>query len=66
MPAWLHFINAISKLLTDTIDEYYLKGVFQFKQWKNKLQRIRPCIEVSKERIISKDAKYPGSRIRQY
>ena len=34
MPAWLHFVNAISKSLMDTIDEFYLKRVFLFKQWK--------------------------------
>ena len=33
---------------------------------ENKLQRIRPHTEVSRERIVSKDVKYPGSRIRQH
>lgn len=34
MLAWLHFVNAISKSLMDTTDEFYLKRVFLFKQWK--------------------------------
>lgn len=52
MLAWLHFVNAISKSLMDTIDEFYLKRVFLLNNGKQ-AQRIRPHTEVSRERGYS-------------